>query len=217
MQIYELNFIHFSTVSRFCFVFVKGVKDLSRTCVFVYHINSPNLYSFSIGSNSSVYLTFDKFGDIVNARWSSLLALEEEKISLKRAAFLSNKTTPSPPLPPVSCHLLYVHTKLSDAVILNSVNSPLRFSASISRSRSASDKIAKTRNGKHIARHQHHARQSKRLKARKMQRRRHRPFRRFRKLAHDKSTNWRISFFSLSLSLFQTTNQAKTSTNFSFS
>lgn len=124
--------------------------------MFVYEIKSVNLYSFAIGSNSSVYLTFDKFGDLVNARWSSLLirdtaTAESSTISprgdkkTRRSGGgnkMINSSSTQAPLgsastqqAPTSCHLLYVHTKLSDAIMLNSVNRPVKIASTIVRSR----------------------------------------------------------------------------------
>lgn len=221
--------------------FIKDVKDLNKNCVFVYEIKSVNLYSFAIGSNGSVYLTFDKFGDLVNARWSSLLIQESPSLLLSNRSnnnvgknkmirrsgsgvgtrggsspsdllhASSNKHTQqlSASAAPTSCHLLYVHTKLSDAIMLNSVNTPLKIASTIARTRSDARKIhsrsrdnynsyyhnhQKPNENNHHNRHhqqpqqQQHQVGGEKKSHRKLKLRRNRPFRK-NKTAQDQ-TNW---------------------------
>ena len=50
------------------FIFLKNLNQLDKFCLFIYSIKNFNHYSFAIGSNKSIFLSFNKFGRMINSR-----------------------------------------------------------------------------------------------------------------------------------------------------
>ena len=43
----------------------KPLSNIDKYCVFIYSVKSLNKYTFSIGTNKSIQLTFNKFGKLI--------------------------------------------------------------------------------------------------------------------------------------------------------
>lgn len=48
---------------------LKSIHELDRYCVFFYSIQKQNQYTFTIGSNKAIYLSFNRIGRSISARF----------------------------------------------------------------------------------------------------------------------------------------------------
>ncbi len=47
---------------------LKNTNELDRYCIFFYNIKKENQYTFSVGSNKSIFLSFNKIGRSINSQ-----------------------------------------------------------------------------------------------------------------------------------------------------
>lgn len=50
------------------FLWFKSINQIDKYCIFFYSKNKSNQYSFSIGSERLISLSFNKFGHLINSR-----------------------------------------------------------------------------------------------------------------------------------------------------
>lgn len=79
---------------------LKNLNELDKFCVFNHRIRMGNSHQFSLGSNNNVYLSFNKFGRLINPLINKNINQNECK---------NNKS-----------NIFYIHTKLTDAFPENS-------------------------------------------------------------------------------------------------
>ncbi|CAF0831203.1 unnamed protein product [Brachionus calyciflorus] len=78
---------------------LKSLNDLDKFCVFNHHVRAMNAYQFSLGSNQKVYLSFNKFGRLINPLYNKQINQNECK---------NNQS-----------QIFYIHTKLTDVLSEN--------------------------------------------------------------------------------------------------